>query len=295
MSTFGNLTLAGLSSGGVYAVFALCFVLFFRSAGILNLAVGDFAVAGALGTAFLAQREHLNLVLAIVVTLAAVGAFSWLYDWLVLRMALQGRVAQEKIIVVFFFTFGLSFFLENVGEHMFGTDVNSAPALWPGSAVTVAGLHIERAALLTIALAIVCGGCFAAYLRWSLRGMALSASGQNPYGARAVGVRQASVRRWMFVAMGVLAGIFGIVVSPINGVVYSTGASLSLFGLIAAAFAGFNRPARAVIAGTCVGLTEAYLGGYVSTKYQDTLLYAVLVLIVLIRPQVLGADPLATG
>ncbi|MBO0692725.1 MAG: hypothetical protein J2P58_07495, partial [Acidimicrobiaceae bacterium] len=54
------------------------------------------------------------------------------------------------------------------------------------------------------------------------------------------------------------------------------GGTPGLFGLIGAAFAAFNRPGRAVIVGLAIGLAESYLGE-VSTQYQDTLLYAVLV------------------
>lgn len=292
MTTFGNLTLAGLTAGGMYAVFALCFVTLFRTAGILNLAVGDFAMLGALGTDYVINELHVSLAAAIVIALVVIAAFSYAYDWLVLRTALEGRRSQEAVVVIFFFTFALSFFIEGVGKNLFGLDVRSPPALWPGSALSFAGLHLEKAGALVMILAAISGATFAAYMKFSLRGKAMSACGQDAFAARVMGIKQPSFRRWMFVAMGVLAAVFGIVISPITGFVYSTGGTLGFFGLLGAAFSGFNRPGRAVVAGIAIGLAESYLGEF-STQYQDTLLYAVLVLVILMRPQILGANPIS--
>jgi len=291
VSTWGNLTLAGLTAGGMYAVFALCFVTLFRTAGVLNLAVGDFAMLGALGSDYVLETYHTGFAAAIAISLVAIAVFSYAYDRVVLRPALEGRRSTETIVVIFFFTFALSFFIEGVGKNLFGVDVRSPPPLWPGPALSFWGLHLEKAGALVMILAAVCGIAFAAYLRFSLRGKALSACGQDTFGARVVGIRQSQYRAGMFTAMAVLAAIFGIVISPITGFVYTTGGTLGLFGLIGAAFAAFNRPGRAVIVGLAIGLAESYLGEF-STQYQDTLLYGALVAIILIRPQILGINPI---
>lgn len=292
MITFGDLTFGGLTVGGMYAVFALCFVTLFRTAGVLNLAVGDFAMLGALGTQFFAERQGINFAASIIIDLVLIAIFAFLYDRIVLKPALEGRRAQERVVVVFFFTFGLSFFIENVGMHLFGSDVASAPEIWRGVAVQIFGLNIQRAGILTIGLGIVVGIAFACYLKFSLNGKALTACGQNPFGARIVGVRQSQMRCLMFITMSVLAAVFGIVISPITGFVYNTGGTFAFFGLLGAAFAAFSRPGLAVAAGVGIGLAESYLGGYVSTRYEDTLLYAVLTLTILLRPQVLGINPI---
>lgn len=288
MTQFGNLTLAGLTSGAIYAVVALMLCSLFRVAGILNLAIGDFAMLGALGTDFLARVEGWKTPLAILAVLVFIGIFSYAYDWIVLRAALEGRRAQEAVLVVFFFTLSLSFFIEGAGEHMFGTDVHSAPYLWPGPALIFWGLHLQRAGLLVIVMAVGVGALFAGYLHFSLRGKAMAACGENGLAARIVGIKQRSYRRGTFVAMGILAAIFGIVESPITSFTYNSGGVLGLTGILAAAFAGFTRPGRAVVAGLLVGLIEVYVGGYISTQYQTPILYSFLIAIILIRPQLIG-------
>jgi branched-subunit amino acid ABC-type transport system permease component len=94
----------------------------------------------------------------------------------------------------------------------------------------------------------------------------------------------------LFVLTAILAAVFGILESPITGYTFNSGASISLTGFIAAAFAGFQKPGRAVLAGLGIGVLEALLGGYVSAQNGDTLLYAILAAAILIRPSAMGLD-----
>ena len=61
---FGNLLIAGIATGSIYALFAACITVWFRVSNVLNLAIGDFAMVGAMGAAELVEKEHLNDALA---------------------------------------------------------------------------------------------------------------------------------------------------------------------------------------------------------------------------------------
>ncbi|HLH69114.1 MAG TPA: branched-chain amino acid ABC transporter permease [Candidatus Dormibacteraeota bacterium] len=293
MTEFGNLVLSGLTSGAIYAVLAVCLALWFRVANMLNLAAGDFAMIGALGVDLLARVHGWNLGLAIVTVLAVIALIGLVYDLIVLRIAVDWGRAREGIVAIFFFTFALSFVLEGVAQQVFGTVVHAAPALWPGNALDLHGLHVQRAGLLVIGFAVLVGAGLALCLRFTLVGKAMAACGENAIGARIVGIDSRRFRRGIFVLTAVLAGTFGILGSPITGFVYNSGAGLSLSGVVAAAFAGFTRPGRAVLAGLAIGLLEAFLSGYVSTAYGETLLYGVLAAVMLFRPQLMGLPEVA--
>lgn len=288
----GNLIIAGIVTGSIYAAFAACVALWYRVSNILNLAVGDFAMMGALGVDDLVRVKHWAIAPAILVMLAAVAVGAYVYDRVVLGLAQDGRTRQEGIVVTFFFTFALSFFLEGLAEVLYGTDVHAAPDLWTGPSLQVfaSGLHIERAGVLVVGFAVVVGLALAVFMRRTLRGKAVEACGENYLGARIVGIDNRQYRRLLFVLSAVLAAVFGILESPITGYTFNSGASISLTGFIAAAFAGFQKPGKAVVAGLGIGLLEAILGGYVSAQYGDTLLYAILAAAVLIRPSAMGLD-----
>ena len=293
---FGNLLIAGIITGSIYAVFAVCVAVWYRVSNILNLAVGDFAMFGALGVDYLFRVRNWPLPAAIATTLVLVAVFGYLYDQVVLRMAQDGRRRQEGIVVTFFFTFALSFFIDGVAKILFGTDVHAAPGLWNGNSLTFAGgLHIERAGILVLACAVISGLMFALYIRYTLSGKAMEACGENNLGARIVGIDTRRYRRLIFTGTAVLACIFGIVESPITGYTFLSGATISVTGFIAAAYGGFTKPGRALIAGLAIGILEALLGGYVSPTYADTLMYTLLAALVLARPRALGFESAVGG
>lgn len=293
MSQFLNLLVAGLTSGAIYGIFGACLAVWFRVCNVLNLAVGDFAMFGAIGTAWLVQNAGLPFIAGIVVAVAGVGLAAWLFDWVVLHQAFDRGRGARGIVGVFFYTFGLSLVLEGVARAWFGTDVWGAPAIWPGPALSVLDFHVQRAGILVIAVAIVSGLALWAYLRFTVSGRAASACGESAFGSRIVGIDNAKFRRWIFIGTAVLAALFGIVESPLSGFTYLSGPTISLIGTIAAGFASFRRPGRAVAIGLAIGVVESMLGGYVSSSYNDVLLYALLFGIIIFRPEVLGlgAEP----
>jgi branched-chain amino acid transport system permease protein len=290
----GNLIIAGLVTGSIYATFAVCVAIWYRVSNILNLAVGDFAMVGALSVDNLYRVRGLPLPAAIACTLLVVAVFAWLYDMIVLRLAAD-RGRAEGIVLTFFFTFALSFFIDGVAKMLFGSDVHAAPALWGGASLALASLHIDRAGVLVLACALLIGGMFWLYIRYTLGGKALEASGENALGARIVGIDTRRYRRLIFIATAVIAAIFGIVESPITGYTYLSGATISLTGFIAAAYGGFRKPGRALLAGLFIGVLEALLGGYVSAEYGDTVLYAIIAALVLAWPRGLGFESAVSG
>jgi branched-chain amino acid transport system permease protein len=291
----GNLIIAGIVTGSIYATFAVCVAVWYRVSNILNLAVGDFAMVGALCVDNLYRVRGLPLWAAIVTTLLVVAVFAWLYDIIVLRLAVDGRGRAEGIVLTFFFTFALSFFIDGVAKMAFGSDVHAAPALWNGASLAVADLHVARAGILVLACAVLIGGLFWVYIRFTLGGKALEASGENALGARIVGIDTRRYRRWIFVGTAVIAAVFGIVESPITGYTYLSGATISLTGFLAAAYGGFRKPGRALLAGLFIGVLEALLGGYVSAEYGTTVMYAILAALVLAWPRGLGFESAVSG
>ena len=115
---FGNLLIAGITTGSIYAMFAVCVSVWYRVSNILNLAVGDFAMVGALGVDNLYRVKGLPLPVAVITTLVVVAVFAYVYDQVVLRIAQDGRRPIEGIVITFFFTFALSFFIDGVAKML---------------------------------------------------------------------------------------------------------------------------------------------------------------------------------
>jgi branched-chain amino acid transport system permease protein len=293
MSKFMNLFAAGIASGATYGVFGACLTIWFRVCNVLNLAVGDFAMLGGLGTAVLIQVHGVPLGWAIVLDLFGVGLLAYIFDRLVLHFAFDRGRSEHGIVSVFFYTFGLSLAIEGGALLLFGSDLRAAPTLWSGPALHILDFNIERPAVLVIALAVVSGSALWLYLRYTVSGRAASACGESLIGARIAGIDSAKFRRWIFIMTAVLAALFGVLESPIIGFTVQTGPTISLLGVVAAGFAGFRRPGKAVAVGLLIGLAEALIQGYISISNGDVILYGALFCVIIFRPSVLGLSALA--
>lgn len=292
MNMLSNLLVAGVISGAIYAVFGACLAVWFRVSNVLNLAVGDFAMIGAIGAAELSQVSHLPVLLAIFIPLVIAGVLAWTFDWAVLHFALDRGRENIGMVAVFFYTFALSFLIEGVTKILFGTDVYAAPPLWAGPALNAGGVHFQRAGILVIGLAVVSGFAMVGYLRFTMAGKAAIACGESTIGSRVVGINSQRVRRRIFIMTAVLAALFGVIESPITGFAYNTGPTISLVGVVVAGFAGFRRPGKAIVVGIGIGLIESLLGGYVSTQYNDVILYGLIAGVLIFSPEVLGLGAL---
>lgn len=278
---------SGLVTGCIYGLFGAAICVLFRVSRIVNIAIGDIAMFGTMLTAWLVGSAGLPAWLAIVLSLLAVSVGAYLYDLgIVSRIVTKG--SNGFVLVTFFFTLALALFLEGLASALFGQQVQSAPPIWAGANFTIGSLVIQRGQIVVIVATVVFAGGFALFLRYTLIGKALTACGQHDVGARVVGIHPVRFRRLCLVASALAAALFGILLSPVVGFTYSSGFPLGTAGLVAGAFAGLVHPFRAVAAGIAIGIVEALIAEYVTSSFQEVLVYAILALVIIVRPRTLG-------
>lgn len=191
------------------------------------------------------------------------------------RRAFDRTERQHGITSIFFYAFGLSLVIEGIALAAFGTDLYAAPALWKGRALRLPGFHIQRPGVLVLALAIVSGTALWAYLTFTVAGRAASACGESAVGSRIVAIRTSAFRRRVFIATAVLAALFGIIVSPITGFVYNSGPTISLVGVLAAGFAGFQGGAyTGLVLSVGVGYGVVVVGMVLQLGYSHQLAFS---------------------
>lgn len=288
MSEFTNLLIGGLSTGAIYGLFGACLAVWFGTSNILNLAIGDFAMLGTLATAELARSAGLSIGFAVLGSLVIASLVAWLFDRVVLHLAVDGSRPHSGLVTAFFYTIALSFLLEGVAERLYGTNVYTPPSIWSGTPLRVGAIYVTHGDILTVALAIIAGIVLAVYLRLTVSGKAAIACGQSVIGSKVVGINASRLRRRIFIGTAVLAALFGFVASSNIGFTYDTGATISLVGIVSAGFASFRHPGRAVGIGLAIGIVESMLGGYVSPVYSDSILFGIIVAALVFSPGSLG-------
>src|SRR5258707_6513233 len=153
-----EVVIGGLASGLMYSLVALGFVLIYKASGVFNFAQGVMVLFAALTLVGLMERGA-PLVLALLLTMAVMGALAFAIE----RVVLRPLVNQEQIIL-FMATIGLNFFLEGFGELVWGSNVKRLDVGIPDSSFMVWGGQVNRleltAAITAAALAAGRAGLF---------------------------------------------------------------------------------------------------------------------------------------
>jgi len=278
-----NRIVLGLSSGSFYSLAAIGIVLIFKVTGLMNFAYGNMAMFMAYVTYTL-----VSLGLGPWPALAVVIAVSMLFGYVVERFTLRPlrKLSHGSMLIV---TFGLLMILEGLATQIWGTQYKSLPELITGRPFILRGnfgiVVFRRQDLLLFAvLAIVSLTIFLLY-RFTKIGIAMRAVSENEKAAQLMGINPNRVisYSWMVgTAIGTLVAVLGAprtYVAPTMMIYYQ------LQGFTAAVLGGFDSLLGAVCGGLALGVIENLIGGYISNELKTTLSLAIIVVILLIRPQ----------
>ena len=107
----------------------------------------------------------------------------------------------------------------------------------------------------------------------------------NPFAARLVGVRVATMSTISFMLSGALGAIAGIIIAPIALTQYRFGPAARDQGIVACIIGGFGNPIGAALGGLLLGILEAFTAGYVSSGYKSAIAFVLLLVFLLFRPR----------
>lgn len=261
---------SGLSSGCVYAVVGLGFVLVARVTGIFNFAQGAYVMIGAV--VYAGERvAGMGMAPAIILALASATAAGG-FQTLLMHHDKSGGGGFGTAIA----SLGYLIVLEGFALWIWGVYPINAPAITRGT-ITIANAPLPTEEILVVALTIVALGCVGAGLQYTTIGKAMQATAINQPAARLSGISTRRLAVFAFLVAGLLGGLLGVGTASLSTVTYSMGLTTGIVGFIAAALGEFRYPVRVVVAGLALGVIEAILSGTVSSTYSDVIVYGILI------------------
>jgi branched-chain amino acid transport system permease protein len=293
-----QLLVSGLAFGSIYALVALGFVLIYNAVGVVNFAQGEFVMFPAY--------------VAVTFMLPAVTVFGAVVHWqlpivgvyllvLVLMIAfglLFNRIAYYPLrdrgwMPVVISTIGVSIFLRNAAQLIWGSQPIVMPSLFAVDTISVGPLHISPQDLLIIGVtAVLIAFQFFLFERTTL-GKQMRATAQDRATARLVGVRVGRIVAITFVYSALLGTISGLLVAPLFTVTKEMGALIALKAFAASIVGGFGSIPGAIIGGLAIGVIETFGGFYISSAYVDAIAFIILISVLLVRPQGLFGERVA--
>lgn len=270
----------GLLLGGIYAVVALAFSLNMGILGVLNLAIAQLFVVGALVGLDLLETG-LPLVAVLLGSMAAAGALA-----LVLEVVGYHMVDKSDPIVTLLTTVAFGLIVENVAEHHWGSQAQFFPTGVVQGRVELGPVSVSVIQLVTLVLAVVLVAVMAVVVARTSLGRSLRAVAQNRDAATVLGVRVRRAEVATFAISGLLAGGAGVLLGLNYGVVsLDFGVSIGISGIAAMILGGVDNLWGAVVAGPLLGLTAVMANTYLDASWSNLLVFGLLAATLVFRPQ----------
>jgi len=278
--------LSGVTKGSIYAVVAIGFNLIYSATGVLNFAQGEFVMLGGMIAVTLAAFAPLPVAIAGAVTIVAVVGC-------LLEMAFFRKLRRHSVLHLIIITIGLSIVIQEVALHLWDEKVRSLPYFTGNevSSLQFLGAAISPQVLWVLGTVGVAVALLHAFLRYSLPGRAMRACSSNPDAAMLAGINIPNMRTLSFGLSAALGALAGCVISPITMTHYDMGAPLAIKGFAAAILGGLGNPMGAVAGGLLVGVLEALAVSQLPAAYNDVAAFAVLLLVLFVRPHGLFGRP----
>ncbi|MCW3155139.1 branched-chain amino acid ABC transporter permease [Achromobacter spanius] len=275
---FVEVSLAGLGSGGLYALAALAFVIVYKATRVVNIAIGEFLMLGAYVFYAFATSMAWPIWLAIVGAVVVSGALGALVERLTIRPMLG-----EAPISVFMVTVGLASILVGAVELVWTADQRRLPEFMPRSPVIIGEAFVAPKVFYGFWVAVVLALLVLVVFRYWRGGVALRATASDQGAAYAMGINVPRVFSLAWVAAGALAAVSGVIVGAIGGI----SSSMGVFGLsvlVVVIVGGLDSVAGALVGGVFIGLLEAWAGAYLGGEFKLLATFIVLVVVLMVRP-----------
>ena len=280
--TFLSYLLSGLALGSVYAIIALGYTMVYGIAKMLNFAHGDIIMAGGYVAYYACTKFNLPWYLCIIISIL----FCILLGVTIERLAYKPLRAASSLSVLIT-AIGVSYFLQNSSQLLFGSDTKIFPALLTeGSFKLFDGqLVIPYLNIITIVVCVIIMVCLTAFINKTKTGKAMRACAEDKGAAQLMGINVDTTISITFAIGSGLAAIASILLcSTYPSLSPTLGSMPGIKAFTAAVFGGIGSIPGALLGGLLLGIIENLTKAYISTQLSDAIVFAVLIIVLLIKP-----------
>ncbi|MCO5119637.1 MAG: branched-chain amino acid ABC transporter permease [Burkholderiaceae bacterium] len=282
-----DLFVNGLIIGLFYALMAVGLTMIFGILKVVNFAHGEFYMVGAYTYTLVSLALGVSPWIALPVAAAGGAALGWLTERWLMRPLYTGYgswslMKDEYAVVV---TFGLSLLLINLFDKVIGPYPMRGPALSDVTRMSIGPFMASGHKLITAGIAIVLLVGLALFIKRSLWGRQVQAVAQNRLGASIAGIDTGRASSIIFMVSGVLAALSGALLAPIINPSPDVGIFPAVKSYVIVVIGGMGSIPGSIIAALALGVLESFGAVYISYDYRDTFGLALLILVLLFRPQ----------
>ena len=278
---FLSYLISGISLGSIYAIIALGYTMVYGIAKMLNFAHGDIIMVG--GYVSFCAMSYLGLP-ALPSALLAMLACTVL--GIVIERLAYKPLRSAPSLAVLITAIGVSYFLQNSALLIWKAAPKSYPAVVSGSAEFFDGeLKVPYISLLTIAICLVIMLGLSAFVSKSKMGKAMRACSEDKGAAQLMGINVNRTISMTFAIGSALAAVAGVLLCSFNSqLMPTTGSMPGIKAFTAAVFGGIGSIPGAFLGGLLLGIIEAMAKAYISMQLANSIVFAVLIVVLLVKP-----------
>ena len=285
LKSFIEQTINGRQTGSIYALIALGYTMVYGIVKLINFAHGDILMVGAYAT-LIAVSHGMPLIVAIVLSMVLCAFLGVVIDFLAYRPIRKAPKISALITAI-----GMSFLLESLALIIFGAnprviDQKYIPTfLSNNNKISIGFLSISMLTIFVIVVTSICMIALNLFIKNTKLGKATRAVSQDTGAAQLMGI---NVNKTIAITFAIGSGL-GALGGALYAIVYPQiepymGMLPGLKAFIAAVFGGIGSIPGAMVGGYVLGLLEAYVKGSALTTWANPIVFGVLILILIFRP-----------
>jgi len=270
----------GLALGSVYALLALGYTMVYGIIQLINFAHGEIYMIGAFAGFYSASTLKLPLIPTLLVAMV-VSALAGI----IIEKVAYKPLRNSPRIALLITAIGVSLFLQNAMRLLVGSNPKPFPDLINAGSINIGSIQIEVKTILMFGISALLVFLLQFIVYKTKVGKAMRASSQDMEAASLMGINVDNTISLTFAIGSALAGIAGVLVAiSYPSITPYMGAMPGLKAFVAAVLGGIGSIPGALVGGIAIGLLETFSKAYISTNFSDAIVFAILIIILLIKP-----------
>ena len=270
----------GISLGSIYAIIALGYTMVYGISKMLNFAHGDVIMVGAYICFFALTRFNLPPLVAV----AAAMLVCMVLGMTIEKLAYK-PLRQATSLAVLITAIGVSYLLQNLALLLFSPNVKVFPSIVGNGKISMGDIVVSHVTIVTIIVCIVIMVGMTLFTGRTKIGKAMRACSEDKAAAQLMGINVDATISVTFIIGSGLAAIAGVLLcSTYPTLVPTTGSMPGIKAFTAAVFGGIGSIPGAFLGGLLLGIIEIFAKAYISTQISDAIVFAVLIIVLLVKP-----------
>lgn len=271
----------GIAIGSTYALIALGYTMVYGIITLINFAHGEIFMVGAFVGLLMVSFFKMNIFMAMIVAMVFCMVMGVVIEFIAYR-----RLRNSSRLSALISAIGVSIFLSSLALMVFGANAKGFPeTAFQSQQVHIGNADISTLQLLIIGVSASLMICLEFIVRKTKIGKAMRATSEDYNTASLMGVNVNFIISFTFAIGSALAAAGGVLVGMLfNAVSFNMGLMAGLKAFAAAVLGGIGSIPGAMLGGLLLGITEVFGVAIGYSSYRDAIAFAILVLVLLIRP-----------